>query len=109
MNTMNKIKTLDFDYQEKEKIQKFLKRAYFEQNQRNIRLNLMNQQKNKSYLSIPNNNQKIKIKRNILKKRVFSDNFRNTTFIRNENNLRANSMKNQTINNNVCLIAMVKV
>ena len=32
MNTMNKIKTLDFDYQEKEKIQKFLKRAYFEQN-----------------------------------------------------------------------------
>ena len=97
MNTMNKIKTLDFDYQEKEKIQKFLKRAYFEQNQRNIRLNLMNQQKNKSYLSIPNNNQKIKIKRNILKKRVFSDNFRNTTFIRNENNIRANSMKNKTI------------
>ena len=110
MNNMQKIKSFDFEYQEKEKIQKFLRRIYFNQNQRNIRLNSMNQQKKNLHLSLPNYSQKIKIKRNVLKNKgfassktkfkIFSDMIKTktNTFISNENILRVNSTKNKSIN-----------
>ena len=109
IDSMKQIKSFDIDYQTQEKIQKFVRKLYFDQNQRKIKLNLLNAPKKNLHLSLPDFKPTIKIKRNILKhrsmstkntinknKRIFSAISR-TSFISNEDNARSNSTKNKTI------------
>ena len=51
LDDMNKIKSYDLDYQTKDKIQKFLRRIYFEQSQNKIKNNKKNNKSNTIYLS----------------------------------------------------------
>ena len=80
INSMNKIKTFDIDYQTQEKIQKFIRKIQYEQNKRNMKLNSF-KSKNKyshlSHLSLPDfkfsdKDKKITIKRSNLKNRSMS-------------------------------------
>ena len=51
LDDMNKIKSYDMDYQTKDKIQKFLRRIYFEQSQNIIKNNSKNNKSNTIHLS----------------------------------------------------------
>ena len=75
INSMQKIKTFDIDYHTQEKIQKFMRKIQYKQNQSNMKLNSFktkNQYSQLSHLSIPDYNfsdkdKKIIKERNILK------------------------------------------
>ena len=110
IDNMKQIKSFDMDYQTQEKVQKFVRKLYFDQNQRKIKLNLLSSHKKNLHLSLPDFKPTIKIKKNILKKnrsmstkntlnnkRIFSAISRSNSFISNENNLRSNSTKNKSI------------
>ena len=106
IDTMQKIKSFDIDYQTQEKIQKFVRQINYEENQRNIKLNSFKLKKRNLYLSLPNFKQRIKIKRNILqnramstkntKSRIFSGISRSNS-VSYFNNPRANSTKNKSL------------
>ena len=51
IDKMNKIKTYDMDYQTREKIQKLIRKIYFEQNQKKIRLKQKNKNMNNLLIS----------------------------------------------------------
>ena len=51
VDKMNKIKTYDMDYQTREKIQKLIRKIYFEQNQKKIRLKQKNKNMNNLLIS----------------------------------------------------------
>ena len=73
IDNMNKIKSFDMDFSTREKIQKFLRRIYFEQNQRKIKKQRMNN-KNKIYdlfLSKRNVRSTIKNRTSIIKNQYF--------------------------------------
>ena len=105
LDSMEKIKSFDLDYQTQEKIQKFVRKIYFDQNQRNIKLNSLKQNNKNLYLSLPDCSQKIKIKKNILKNSSISTKNINTktrifSAISRSNfipNLRSNSTKNKSL------------
>ena len=97
---MKKIKSFALDYHTQEKIQKFVRKLYFNQNQRKIKLQLEKERKKSLNLSLPdftmfNKGKTIKIKKNILLKRPMSTKNINDNLINYKTSFISNSTKNQ--------------
>ena len=100
INDMKKIKSFALDYHTQEKIQKFVRKLYFNQNQRKIKLQLEKERKKSLNLSLPdftmfNKGKTIKIKKNILLKRPMSTKNINDNLINYKTSFISNSTKNQ--------------
>ena len=108
IDSMQKIKSFDIDYQTQEKIQKYVRKLYFDQNQRNIKLNSHKKHKNNFNISLPSfKTKKIKIKKNILNKRIMSTKNTRTRILSSigrsnslpdETMFKSSSTKNKTVN-----------
>ena len=100
---MDKIKSYDFDYQTREKIQKLIRIIYFEQSQRKLKNKSKNKFFNSSTIEIRNSNRNIKNNNYpLLKKETIMKNIRNKSAsarLKNKTDYSSNTTKYISKNN----------